>query len=186
MSETKRVLVIMGSTRAGRNCPTIAQWVVDVGQSCTDFAYEIVDLSAWHLPLDDEPGLPATGAPYAQPHTRAWSEKISACDAVIFVTPQYNWGYPAALKNAIDHLYDEWREKPTVIVTYGGHGGTKCASQLREVAQALKMRVVATAPSITLSDDVIRHGGTLHPATDFADVESSVEQAMIELANLMQ
>ncbi|VVE84812.1 NADPH-dependent FMN reductase [Pandoraea sputorum] len=182
MREPKLVLVIMGSTRAGRNCPAIAQWVADIGQTRTDLTYEIVDLKAWHLPLDDEPGLPATGAPYAQPHTRAWSEKISSCDAVVFVTPQYNWGYPAALKNAIDHLYFEWREKPTVIVTYGGHGGTKCASQLRQVAEALKMRVITTAPSITLSDDVIRHGGTLHPATDFAEFSSSVEQAMTELA----
>lgn len=76
MSQSKRVLVIMGSTRAGRKCPTIAQWVADIGGTCTDSAYEIVDLNAWHLPMDDEPGLPAMGTPYAQPHTRAWSEKI--------------------------------------------------------------------------------------------------------------
>ncbi len=52
--------------------------------------------------------------------------------AIVFVSPQYNWGYPAPLKNAIDHLYKEWAGKPAMIVTYGGHGGSKCAAQLRQ------------------------------------------------------
>jgi NAD(P)H-dependent FMN reductase len=67
-------------------------------------AYEIVDLQGWHLPFGDEPGIPAQGV-YGHDHTRAWSAKVAAADGFIFVTPQYNWGYPAPLKNARDHLY---------------------------------------------------------------------------------
>jgi len=52
------------------------------------------------------------------------------------------------LKNAIDHLYHEWRDKPAVIVTYGGHGGTKCSEQLKQVAGAVKMSVAATTPAL--------------------------------------
>ncbi len=178
---TKTVLLIMGSTRAGRICPTITAWVAQVGRACTDFAYEIIDLADWRLPMDDEPVMPAL-ASYTQPHTRAWSDKIKHADAVIFITPQFNWGYPAALKNAIDHLYHEWRGKPVVIVSYGGHGGTKCAEQLKQVASAVKMRVMATAPAITLPDGVIRQGAPLDRDHDFRPCLASIQNAFAELA----
>ncbi len=73
---------------------------------------------------------------------------MSSAAAIVIVTPQYNWGYPAPLKNALDHLYQKWTGKPLVIVTYGGHGGNKCAAQLRQVAAGLHMRPVATMPGI--------------------------------------
>ncbi|HEX4025076.1 MAG TPA: NAD(P)H-dependent oxidoreductase [Steroidobacteraceae bacterium] len=130
----------MGSVRARRVCPQVAQWVVDLGHASAQLDIEIVDLQKWPLPMDDEPQIPATGI-YSEPHTRAWSQKVRDVDAVIFVTPQYNWGYPAPLKNAIDHLYREWRDKPAMLVTYGGHGGTKCAQQLRQVLGAVKARL---------------------------------------------
>lgn len=180
--ERKTVLLIMGSTRAGRKCPQVAAWVESLGQAYSDFAYEVVDLANWSLPMDDEPDIPALGH-YTQAHTRAWSDKINSADAVVFVTPQFNWGYPAILKNAIDHLYHEWRDKPTVIVTYGGHGGTRCARQLRRVAASLKMRVVATTPALVLSDAMIREGAALDPDRDFLAFEPAVRRAWAELAN---
>ena len=134
--------------------------------------------------MDDEPGIPAAHG-YVQAHTQAWSAKVAGADAIVFVTPQYNWGYPAVLKNAIDHLYKEWNGKPAVIITYGGHGGNKCAEQLRQVAGAVKMQMVATAPAIELSDDVIRHGATVNPEVDFQAQAASVRQAFQELAASM-
>lgn len=183
MNGTGSVLLIMGSTRAGRNCPSITEWVAGIGRACTNLAYEVVDLADWPLPMDDEPGLPALGAPYSQPHTRAWSEKITGADAVVFVTPQYNWGYPAVLKNAIDHLYHEWREKPVAIVTYGGHGGTRCARQLRQVAASVKMCVVNVAPAIRLPEAVIRHHASFVPEHDFSQYKPEIERALAELAD---
>ena len=59
----------------------------------------------------------------------------------MFVTPQYNWGYPAPLKNAIDYLYNEWKGKPALVVSYGGHGGGKANGQLREVLRGVRMHV---------------------------------------------
>lgn len=175
------VLLVMGSTRAGRNCPAITAWVEAIGRACVDVEYETVDLADWPLPMDDEPVIPALGD-YRQPHTRAWSGKVREAGAVVFVTPQYNWGYPAVLKNAIDHLYREWRDKPTVIVTYGGHGGTRCSRQLRRVAAALRMRVVATTPALVLPDAVIRQGAALDPDRDFRASAPAVRQAFSELA----
>jgi NAD(P)H-dependent FMN reductase len=116
------ILVIMGSIRAVRRCPQIADWVIDIAEKSSSLKYELIDLVDWPLPMDDEPAIPETGS-YTNSHTLAWSAKVAAADAFVFVTPQYNWGYPAALKNAIDHLYKEWQDKPAVIVTYGGHGG---------------------------------------------------------------
>jgi NAD(P)H-dependent FMN reductase len=98
----------------------------------------------------------------------------------------YNWGYPAPLKNAIDHLYNEWRGKPAAIVSYGGHGGGKCAEQLRQVAGALKMRMVPTAPALVLSDDVIRHGAPVDPERNFKGHAESIAQAFKELAAEME
>jgi NAD(P)H-dependent FMN reductase len=173
------VLVVMGSTRAGRLCKKITAWVVAVARASSDLNYEIVDLADWHLPMTDEPNIPAVGG-YTQAHTRAWSKKVAAADAIMFVTPQYNWGYPAPLKNAIDHLYKEWTGKPVAIVTYGGHGGGKCAAQLRQVTEGLKMRTVATMPGITLSDEIMM-GGPFDPEKDFADHAGAISQAAAEL-----
>ena len=184
MDRSKTVLLVMGSTRAGRNCPRITQWVAQIGRDCTGLAYEVVDLAEWPLPMDDEPAVPAIG-PYVQAHTRAWSDKVKGADAVIFITPQFNWGYPAVLKNAIDHLYAEWRDKPAAIVTYGGHGGTRCARQLRQVAVSVKMRVVVTAPAIKLSEEVIRQGAAFDPDRDFQLHRASVRRALGELSALV-
>ena|ERR1700761_781197 len=87
------VRVMMGSIRAGRRCPEIASWVLDVATDASELTYELVDLADWPLPMDDEPGIPALGL-YQHSHTQAWSRKIADADGVIFVTPQYNWGGP--------------------------------------------------------------------------------------------
>jgi len=174
------VLVIMGSVRHGRRCPAIAAWVTRIAAASSDLNYEIVDLVEWPLPMDDEPGIPARGS-YEQPHTRAWSAKIASADAFVFVTPQYNWGYPAALKNAIDHLYKEWSGKPAVIVTYGGNRGSKCAVAFRGVTEGVRMHPMATMPGLKLSREVIE-GRTLDPETDFeAEDAEAIRQAIGEL-----
>jgi len=174
------VLVVMGSVRAARLCPRIASWVIDIAVAASTSKYELVDLADWPLPLDDEPEIPALG-PYRQAHTQAWSRKILAADGFVFVTPQYNWGYPAVLKNAIDHLYAEWRGKPAVIVTYGGHGGVKCAAQLRQVAAAVHMRPTATMPAITLTREMMG-GGPMVPEQDFMSEAQVIRQAIRELS----
>ena len=177
------VLVVMGSVRAGRRCHEIVAWVIGIARESSDLTYELLDLADWPLPMNDEPDLPQAHQNYAQPHTRAWGSKIAAAQAVMFVTPQYNWGYPAALKNAIDHIYHEWKEKPAVIVSYGGHGGTKCAAQLRQVTEAVHMRPMPTMPAITLPGEVIR-GAPLDPAKDFKSDEAElVRQAIRELSD---
>jgi NAD(P)H-dependent FMN reductase len=174
-------LVIIGSVRPQRIGPDVARWVADLGMSVMRARFEVIDLRDWPLPMDDEPDIPAQGK-YKQQHTLAWSRKVAGADGIVFVTPQYNWGYPAPLKNAIDHLYAEWRDKPAAIVTYGGHGGGKCAAQLREVLSGLKMRVVGTMPALTLPVGQIQtNSGGIDPDTAFAPDRTTIIAALHEL-----
>jgi NAD(P)H-dependent FMN reductase len=176
-----KTLLIMGSVRAGRRCPQIAAWVLGIARAASDADYELVDLADWPLGMDSEPGIPAFGKGYARELTCAWSEKIKPASAIIFVTPQYNWGYPAVLKNAIDHLFHEWKGKPALIITYGGHGGGKCAAQLRQVVEQVGMTPLATMPALTLPRAAVE-GAPHDPAKDFTEEEvDMIKQAIIEL-----
>lgn len=182
MIHASRTLVIIGSTRARRLCPQIAAWVAEVGRETLSGDIEIVDLKDWPLPMDDEPGVPALGD-YAFEHTRAWSQKIAGAQAFVFVTPQYNWGYPAPLKNALDHLHAEWAGKPAMIVTYGGHGGSKCARQLRQVLKGLKMKPIAAMPGLTLAHERIKaNTGSIDPAKEFARHRGALQRSFGQLA----
>lgn len=113
---------------------------------------QMIDLEAWNLPMYDEPAIPSQihhHSEYQHEHTQKWSQEIQKHSAIIFVTPQYNWGYPAVLKNAIDYLFFEWNNKPAAIVTYGGHGGIKCAAQLRQVLEGTRMKIAETMPALS-------------------------------------
>ncbi|CAB60680.1 NAD(P)H-dependent FMN reductase C4B3.06c [Schizosaccharomyces pombe] len=183
---TPKILVIMGSVRSKRLCPTIATWVGEMGKRETNFDYEKVDLTDWPLSMSDEPGLPIMGIDvYTQEHTKAWGSKIAGADGFVFVTPQYNGGYPAILKNALDHLYHEWNGKPLLIVSYGGHGGGDCASQLKHVAGFLKMRVAPTMPALTLPRDKIVQG-VVDPAVEFTKHLGELKKAFGEFSQLFE
>jgi NAD(P)H-dependent FMN reductase len=176
------ILVIAGSVRPNRISVQLAEWIAGIGRENGE-RFEVIDLRDWPLPMDDEPEMPHSGI-YTQPHTRAWAAKIGAAPAVVFVTPQYNWGYPAALKNAIDHLHREWRDKPAMIVSYGGHGGGMAASQLRQVCQGLKMQVVETAVELTLPRTLIEaNTGTIDPAIVFAEQVAPIRAALAHLSS---
>ena len=133
-----RIALIIGSTRSPRAGPQISRWVADnithsmqaeQARTTSGISLHLVDLATWALPLFDEPAVPSqvteVPAGYTHAHTRGWSAEIASYSAFVFVTPQYNWGYPAGLKNAIDYLFHEWKGKPAMVVSYGGRGGTK-------------------------------------------------------------
>ena len=89
------------------------------------------------LPFLDEPRMAALGH-YEHEHTLAWSSLVDSFDGFIFVFPQYNWGYPAVLKNALDFLYAEWRDKPASFLTFGTRGGSLAAEQFHVVMVGLR------------------------------------------------
>jgi NAD(P)H-dependent FMN reductase len=146
-----RIAVVIGSTRPGRICPGIAGWVRAAAQEDSPLAYELLDLAAVNLPLLDEPLKPALGR-YEHEHTREWSRIVRGYRGFVFVFPQYNWGYPAALKNALDFLYAEWHGKPAAVVSYGHHGGNKGAAQLVGVLHGLHMRPLDRPAELVVTD----------------------------------
>lgn len=143
------ILIILGSTREGRNGEAVARWVAGLAALRQDFSSELVDLRDWPLPFLATAVPP--GSPDYQPEgiVKQWSEKIAAADGFIIVTPEYNHGYPAVLKNALDHLYREWNNKPVAFVSYGGSaGGARSVEALRGVAIELQMAPVRNEVNI--------------------------------------
>lgn len=175
------VAIIVASTRTPRLCPYIARHIYDSFASNAvfgraTFRIEIVDIADYCLPLYNEPTIPSHLPPsdptpfYVHEHTRAWSALIKRYDGYIFVTPQYNWSIPAALKNALDYLFHEWAGKPAGIVSYGSRGGLKAADHLRTIMKRLRMWPLETAVALkiseTLLEDCVREGEVPGSAAD--------------------
>lgn len=129
-------MIIVGSVRPGRVGLPIALWVREQAEQA-GFEVDFVDLAELDLPLMNEPHHPRLGQ-YTLPHTIAWSERVSAADAYVFVTPEYNYSFSPALKNALDYLSAEWWRKPVGFVSYGGvSSGTRGVVALAPVLTAL-------------------------------------------------
>lgn len=131
MSARPQLGIIVGSTRPVRVGRPVADEIVTLVDAAGADAV-LLDLAEVRLPLLDEALPPASGV-RTNPHTIAWAEQIAALDGVVFVTPDYNSGYPAALKNAIDYLKSEWVGMPAAVVSYGWSGGRSAAAQLSAV-----------------------------------------------------
>jgi NAD(P)H-dependent FMN reductase len=150
--------IIVGSTRPGRAGLPIANWFADRARAHGGFDIEIADLAEIGLPLLDEPNHPRLGQ-YTKQHTKDWSAIIDRADAVVFVTPEYNYGYPATIKNAIDFLHREWRDKPVGFVSYGGvAAGTRAVQQLKQVVTTLRMTPVFESVNIPWHAKMIKDG----------------------------
>ncbi|MGH9476756.1 MAG: NADPH-dependent FMN reductase [Terriglobales bacterium] len=150
-----KIAIVTGSTRPGRNNKAVSDWVLQAAQARTDAAFELVDIAEYQLPLLDEP-VPASMGSYKHPHTRRWAAKIATFDAFIFVTPEYNGGPSAALKNAIDYLYREWNDKAAGLVSYGaGANGSRAVEHLRNVLAAVKVATVRDQVAFSLFTDFV-------------------------------
>lgn len=147
-----KIAVIIGSTRPGRVGESVANWVFDIAKGRSDATFELVDIADFNLPLLDEPVPPSQGQ-YSQPHTKAWAEKVASFDAYVFVTPEYNHGTSAALKNALDFVYSEWNNKAAGFVGYGSAGGTRAVEQLRLVTSELQIAHVRNQVMLSLFTD---------------------------------
>jgi NAD(P)H-dependent FMN reductase len=180
-----KLLIIIASTRPGRVGLPVANWFYDQAQDHGAFELQLVDLAELDLPLLDEPNHPRLRE-YTQKHTHDWSATVESADAVVMVTAEYNYGYPAALKNAIDYLHHEWRHKPVGFVSYGGvAAGTRSVQQLKQVVTALSLLPVSGSvniPFVTqfLDDDGVITGNEImvKAAADMLDELIRLEQAL--------
>ncbi len=134
-----KVQIIIGSTREGRTTPRVAKWVERTATAqLKDADVEVVDLADYDMPFFEE-GLPPLANPESRvPHEAAqrWMGKLAEADGFVFVTPEYNHGMPAVLKNAIDHVDVQLQGKPATIVSHGVVGGVRSSEQLAQVLRS--------------------------------------------------
>jgi NAD(P)H-dependent FMN reductase len=173
--------VITASTREGRKGPAVAAWFLEQALRHGRFAIESVDLADVNLPLLDEPKHPRF-RDYQHEHTRAWSAIVDRADAFVVVTPEYDYGPPASLINALQYLQQEWSYKPMGFVSYGGvSGGTRSVQMTKLVVTSLKMMPIFEAVSIPF------FGQHLDPATGvFAPGKVQEDAAVAMLDELMR
>ena len=166
--------IITSTTREGRKGIYLAEWIFELAKKHGEFNVELLDLAKINLPFMDEPNHPRLQQ-YTKEHTKQWSETISNSDAFIIVLAEYNYGYPAPIKNALDYLVQEWKNKPLGFVSYGGvAAGTRSLQMLKQVTGALMLYTVPTSVSIPAFTKFINEQNEFRP-----------EEGVIKSANNM-
>ena len=174
------VMIIVGSVRPGRVGLPIAEWVRKTVDAKGGWEIDFVDLKELNLPFMDEPAHPRLGT-YTQSRTIAWSERVAAADAFLFVTPEYNYSYAPALANALSFLNREWWMKPVGFVSYGGvSSGTRGVAAL--LPSVVGLGLVRVGANVELSFGGARvQNGVFQPS----DSETAIlDRELDELAVL--
>lgn len=150
-----RLQIIIGSTRPGRFADKPVAWLKDRLAGRDEFELDVLDLRDHPLPFFDSPTSPArTLRDYPNEAIAALGKRFDAADGYIAVTSEYNHGYPASLKNAMDVVFPEFNKKPITFVGYGNAGGARAIEQLRLVSVEFEMaplrRAVHVFPDLML------------------------------------
>ena len=125
-----KIIVLSASVRTGRKSDRVARYFLNYINNNKIGEAELVDLKEFNFPLFEE-RLKFLKEPSKQ--LQDFAAAIKSADGIVLVTPEYNGGYPASLKNAIDVLYDEWHRKPVSIATVsdGIFGGSQVITSLQ-------------------------------------------------------
>jgi NAD(P)H-dependent FMN reductase len=141
------ISVIVGSTRQGRFSEKPAQWIFEHLGKRKEIEARLLDLRDFPMPFFDQavpPSMPGR-PPYPNEVVQKWTAQIGASDGFVFVTPEYNYGTSAVLKNAIDWVYPEWNRKAAAFVSYGSAMGARAVQQLRETAIEVQMAPIRSS-----------------------------------------
>lgn len=143
-----KLKIINSTVRPGRKGPVVAAWIAELAKKTGTFEVEVLDLGEINLPLMNEPRHPVMKQ-YEHEHTKRWSAKIDEADAFVFVTAEYDHGYPSSLRNAIEYLVHEWGFKAAGLVSYGGiSAGTRASNDLKR--DLITMKVVPIPEQVNI------------------------------------
>ena len=147
------ISVIVGSTRQGRFSEKPAQWIFQRLKNRGGVDAQLLDLRDFPMPFFDQPVPPAMpGRPaYENEVVKKWTAEIARSDGFVFVTPEYNYGPSAVLKNALDWVYPEWNRKAAAFVSYGSAMGARGIQQLRLTAIELQLAPVRSSVYIPVA-----------------------------------
>jgi NAD(P)H-dependent FMN reductase len=174
-----KIQVILGSAREERNGIKVFEWVKKLLSKHKEAEFEFIDLLEWNLPFYNDATSPLYAKSYDDPLITKWSKKIASADGYIIVTPEYNHGYPAVLKNALDHLYHEWVNKPVAFIGYGGSsGGSRAIEQLRQVVNELQMAPIRESILITAIWGAFDEKGDLKDSSHATKLEILMPQLL--------
>lgn len=176
---SKKIKLIIGSTRQGRVAKSIADWLV-VSAKKHDVDLEILDLKEIDLPFYDA-AVPPAYMPTDTPDGKAWQAKVADADGFVFLTAEYNRSIPAPLKNAIDYLFEEWGAKPAAIVSYGYvDGGGSATKHLKDILGWVKTTVVEPTVTIKFTQELFDESGAFK---DIDAVLADTEKSFIAALN---
>jgi NAD(P)H-dependent FMN reductase len=155
------ISVIVGSTREGRFSEKPAKWILQHLKNREAVDARLLDLRDFPMPFFDQPVTPATPGrpPYANEVVQRWTAAIAQSDGFVFVTPEYNYGSPAVLKNAIDWVYPEWNRKAAAFVSYGSAMGARGIQQLRLTAIEVQLAPIRSSVHIPVATLLTHYQG---------------------------
>ncbi len=177
-----KIALLSSSIRQGRNSHRVALFLERLARQREGVTTDMIDLDVLDFPLFDE-RLKFQSNPV--PALVDYAARIRAADGVIIVTPEYNGGYPASLKNAIDVLVDEWRRKPVAIstVSNGVFGGMQVITSLQFSLWKIKAWTVPAMFPVPKVQDAFAEDGT---PTDPAATEKRANAFLDELSWCME
>jgi NAD(P)H-dependent FMN reductase len=173
--------IVIASTRPGRVGLPVAEWFRDRAGAHGGFELDVVDLAELGLPFMDEPNHPRLRR-YEHRHTKDWSARVEAADAFVFVLPEYNYGFTAPLKNALDFLHHEWAYKPAGLVSYGGvAAGTRAAQMIKQVFSSLRIQPLFPAVSIPFVAQFVDDEGRLEGNETMAEAATAMLDELVRV-----
>lgn len=150
-----KLSIITASVREGRHSDRVALYFKNYLESNHQATVEILDLKSYNFPVFEE-RLRFQKNPL--PGVLDFTEKVVASEGILIITPEYNGGYPASLKNVLDLLYNEWHRKPIAISTVsdGVFGGSQVITSLQFVLWKMRACTVSAmfpVPSVLKTFD---------------------------------
>lgn len=172
-----KLLVVLSSVRKGRAGAKITDWFVEQVKADSTFDVDLVDLKELNLSYELPEAVPSSikNGAYEDEADRQWAERVKSADAIAFVSPEYNHGIPASLKNALDHLYYEWEGKPAAFIGYGASGAGFSNAAFNLTAHWLKMDLISARVGISEIWAAFNENGELN----FADKYNHEAKAVI-------
>ena len=155
------ISIVVGSTREGRFSEKPAKWILQHLKKRDGIDARILDLRDFPMPFFDQKATPGTPdrPPYTNEAVQRWTAAIAQSDGFVFITPEYNYGPPAVLKNALDWVYPEWNRKAVAFVSYGSAMGARSVQQLRAMVIELQLAPVRSAVLIPIATLMAHYQG---------------------------
>ncbi len=178
----KQLLFISCSVRRERRSHGVAVYLSGLAERTGLARVKLLDLKAANFPLFEErlqylPDPPAGAVEFGK--------AVQDADAVIIVSPEYNFSVPAATKNAIDLLSQEWKGKPVAIacVSSGAFGARNVWAELNKILLALGARPSNAGYFVPLVQNAYAESGLIAPDSGpFDDRARAFIQSVINLA----